>query len=296
VPVFTPKSKAIAGRAFAVPTIEEVGLVREFEAHRVPWHAHRGFQLFFALNGAAAYELQTTPPRPVEVPGGHFLVLAPGIRHRGVQDACPPCELLFLVLDSSARAAALHSPFTSREWKEVLRLFARTTLAPLRVGPDLARAVTALAEAVEAERTGQHERWRDPRLRERAGQVLVETVLQISSERTSAVDAAVAFVERHLHEHHAEPLHMDEVAARAGLSRSRLFGVFKRATGLTPNDYLQRVRVERARHLLTATEQSITAIAFGTGYASSQYFSTVFRRFTGQSPQDFRRANRRAAA
>jgi len=288
MPVFSPKSKAVLGRDFALRAVEEVALVREYEAHRVPWHAHRGFQLFFALNGAAAYEMQTKPPRPVEIPGGHFLVVPPGLPHRGLQDACPPCELLFLVLPPAGGDMQLHSPLTRQEWGRALREFSRAPLTAQRIGQELTRAVAALAESVDQTDAGRNGDWHAARLRARSCEVVLETAVQLSNATSGAVHTAVAMAEKHLHDHFAEPLQMAEVAARARLSRTRLFALFRRTTGLTPNDYLQRLRIERARGLLTGTEQSITDIAFGTGYASSQYFSTVFRRFTGQTPQEFR--------
>jgi transcriptional regulator GlxA family with amidase domain len=71
-----------------------------------------------------------------------------------------------------------------------------------------------------------------------------------------------------------------------------LFQLFKQNTGLTPNDYLQRLRIAKARELLTTTSQSVTEIAFAAGFASSQYFSRVFRKYTGQMPSEYRRRHR----
>jgi transcriptional regulator GlxA family with amidase domain len=57
---------------------------------------------------------------------------------------------------------------------------------------------------------------------------------------------------------------------------------------MTPNDYLQRLRVTRARDLLVTTSQSVTDIAYATGFSSSQYFSNVFRKYAGTTPSTFR--------
>jgi transcriptional regulator GlxA family with amidase domain len=68
-----------------------------------------------------------------------------------------------------------------------------------------------------------------------------------------------------------------------------MFDIFKTQTGLTPNDYLQRARVEKAQEQLRQTNLSVTQIALATGFSSGQYFSTVFARYTGVSPTAFRK-------
>jgi len=62
-----------------------------------------------------------------------------------------------------------------------------------------------------------------------------------------------------------------------------------------PKDYLVRVRVEKAEELLRQNRRSIIDIAHSVGFNSSQYFSTVFRRYTGQTPAEFRQNSRKAS-
>jgi transcriptional regulator GlxA family with amidase domain len=104
------------------------------------------------------------------------------------------------------------------------------------------------------------------------------------TEPREFVAAAITFLNRHL----AEPVSMDELVRHVGFSRARIFDLFKAQTGLTPNDYLQRLRVEKAQEQLSQSNRSVTEIALATGFSSGQYFSTVFARYTGVSPTDFR--------
>jgi AraC-like DNA-binding protein len=59
--------------------------------------------------------------------------------------------------------------------------------------------------------------------------------------------------------------------------------------GLTPVAYLNRYRVQQARQLLKTTHKSITEIALDVGFSGSSYFSRIFRRETGMSPEAYRR-------
>jgi len=118
--------------------------------------------------------------------------------------------------------------------------------------------------------------------------VLVEAMRQMlvpPTEPKEFVAAAIAYLQKHL----AEPLRMDDLVRHLGFSRSRMFDMFKEQTGLTPNDYLLRLRVEKAQEQLSQTDVPVTDIALATGFSSGQYFSTVFARYTGVSPSDFRK-------
>lgn len=80
------------------------------------------------------------------------------------------------------------------------------------------------------------------------------------------------------------------LAAAVGLSCSRFKAKFKAVTGHAPRDYLTRLRIERAKALLRDGGETITEIAYGLGFSSSQLFATTFKRYTGTTPSRFRTA------
>jgi AraC-like DNA-binding protein len=87
----------------------------------------------------------------------------------------------------------------------------------------------------------------------------------------------------------AEVLTLDDLSREAGLSPWHLLRAFRSAFGETPHDFLTRLRLERARDLLTVTSRPVTAICFDVGFTSLGSFSTLFRRHVGLSPAAFRR-------
>jgi len=66
--------------------------------------------------------------------------------------------------------------------------------------------------------------------------------------------------------------------------------LFKQQIGETIFNYLQRLKMEHAKHLLEKTEESITEIAFEVGYEYSSNFTTAFRRHFGVTPKTARQA------
>jgi len=113
-------------------------------------------------------------------------------------------------------------------------------------------------------------------------------------EHLSSTEHTVALLLQSVAEHPERPWTLDEMAEACGLGRTRFVHHCKRLTNLSPNDYLNRSRVQRAEQLLgqseaVQTHPSITEIAGRCGFSSSQYFATVFKRLTGIAPREYRR-------
>jgi transcriptional regulator GlxA family with amidase domain len=66
----------------------------------------------------------------------------------------------------------------------------------------------------------------------------------------------------------------------------------KNYTGFPPLNYLINIRISEAIKLLKRTDLSLTDIALGTGFYSSQHFSTTFKKTTGYTPSKFKKYNR----
>ncbi|MFB4284114.1 MULTISPECIES: AraC family transcriptional regulator [unclassified Nonomuraea] len=101
----------------------------------------------------------------------------------------------------------------------------------------------------------------------------------------AAVRAAVAIMRERL----AEPLTLATVAAEVHLSVYHFVRVFREATGETPHRYLTRLRIERARRLLSTSSLSIEQIAGRCGFGSPGALSSAFLRQTGVRPSAYRK-------
>lgn len=91
-----------------------------------------------------------------------------------------------------------------------------------------------------------------------------------------------------IHARHAEPLTIDELARRAGVSRFHFVRLFRDLYGAPPHAYLQRVRLDRAKALL-ATDRPVTDVCFEVGFSSLGSFSTLFAERVGCPPGAWRR-------
>jgi AraC family transcriptional regulator len=95
----------------------------------------------------------------------------------------------------------------------------------------------------------------------------------------------------YLHANLAGPVSLAEVAAAACLSPFHLLRVFQAAFGLTPHQYLNHCRLERAKFLLAKTDLSVTAICLESGFKSLGSFSALFHKHCGLSPRAWRKVH-----
>jgi AraC-like DNA-binding protein len=100
----------------------------------------------------------------------------------------------------------------------------------------------------------------------------------------ASIRTAVAFIQKNYDNFRG----LDQIAQHSGLSKYHFLRLFQRTTGLSPVQYLTKIRMDRAVYLLRHTKKSVEVIAQEIGYANSSYFCKVFRRVTGITPHQFR--------
>lgn len=87
-----------------------------------------------------------------------------------------------------------------------------------------------------------------------------------------------------------EPITLGDLAAAAKLTRMHFAAQFRATTGLRPHEYLLRRRIAWAKELLADDDLTIVDIALTVGFQTQAHFTTVFRRFVGDTPYQWRRA------
>jgi AraC family transcriptional regulator len=78
------------------------------------------------------------------------------------------------------------------------------------------------------------------------------------------------------------------IAKELNMSRSQCSKLFSKVYGLSPRQYVSQLKLKQAKELLVTTHLSMNLIADKLGFQSASHFSRQFRRWTGQSPSEFR--------
>ncbi|KWX70540.1 response regulator transcription factor [Paenibacillus jilunlii] len=119
---------------------------------------------------------------------------------------------------------------------------------------------------------------------------LMDKITRICSSRqwkgSSKHRQVVDFMTSYIHEHYAEELTLAELSDKVYISRNHLSIIFKNITGETFNNYLTRVRIEKARELLMERNMLVYEVAERVGYKNIPYFSTLFKKITGMNPTE----------
>lgn len=283
------KSDYVVGNQIELPMLIHVSRVRSQVASRVTWHKHEGFELLFLLDGATAYEF--AGQNGVELHGGNFLIVPPGLVHRGLHNVRSPSTICGLALDASRPSAWKNTTFTLADVRRLRTALKNASRKVHPFNPALRWLVRRLVEETANYPANPRRAQAGIALRALICAVLVEAMRQIlvpPTEPKQFVAAAIAY----LRQHFQESVRMSDLVRHVGFSRARMFDMFKAQTGLTPNDYLQRLRIEKAQEQLKQTNLSVTEIGLATGFSTGQYFSTVFGRYTGVSPTRFRKGAR----
>ncbi|MBD9659759.1 GlxA family transcriptional regulator [Pantoea sp. PNT03] len=101
-------------------------------------------------------------------------------------------------------------------------------------------------------------------------------------------DSQILRAQHHLHAHVAEQHSIESMSALASMTPRTFLRHFQKATGLRPTDYLQQVRIMKARDALELSNRSVDQIAWEIGYSDPSAFRKIFRKLTGVTPGQYR--------
>ena len=111
----------------------------------------------------------------------------------------------------------------------------------------------------------------------------VERIRQ-GSNPSKLVIAVTNYIQHHL----SEPITTEQIAEHLFMGRTRLSANFKAESSMALSEFIQRQKLDEAKRLLRFTDKSAAAIAAYLGYSSSAHFTTVFKKYFGCTPAEYR--------
>jgi AraC-like DNA-binding protein len=114
------------------------------------------------------------------------------------------------------------------------------------------------------------------------------STVQLQSFEDDASLAQISGIVDWVTEHSAEQFAMSDVCARVGMSESKFSRYFRRATGNTFTDFVNRLRINRACQLLMETDRYITNVCYDVGFNNVANFNRRFLQVKGMTPKEFR--------
>ena len=104
---------------------------------------------------------------------------------------------------------------------------------------------------------------------------------------SSKIEAALHYITIHLH----EKITLENAADAVGLSPCHLSRIFKKEVGMSMVEYVQKERVEAAKHMLVNSDETLASISQYLYFSTQSYFIRIFRKYTGMTPGQYRRSH-----
>jgi AraC-like DNA-binding protein len=249
-------------------------------------HAHREGHLIFHVTGAPARVMVEGAPHPLGP--GDAVAISPWQPHD------------FRPGDWGAGAVFLTLYISPRWFLDLARGTGHTALrfgaTPLTLGPVMARLaarVTDLLVAGHSSDRFQGELFALTAAAFEQSWALGSDAVVLARPRVS--DFRIRNALRLMDERVGDACALDRIARDAGLSRPHFYKLFRQSLGITPNMYLNTLRMERSIRRLTESDDPVTSIGLDLGFASQASFTRFFCNNVGMAPTDYRRASLLAA-
>ena len=98
-----------------------------------------------------------------------------------------------------------------------------------------------------------------------------------------SVDMAIGYMKKN----YSQNISLDSLGKLTGYSPNHFRTIFSAAMNISPQKYLEKIRIDQAKFLLVQNEMSIAEVAYATGFSSQSYFTKAFKEVTGQTPGEF---------
>lgn len=250
-------------------------------------HRHVFFELVYVVRGTAIHHLEN---EVTTLHAGDYFIIDTGSAHCYKEtDHFEIINCLFLpaYIDRAlAECPSLSALLSNQIMHFGIPMDIR---AADRVYHDIDGSVKQLIKTMEQEHSAQRSGYMEL-LRCLLTQVLVLAVRACeTAEQARTPHAATTAVIEYLTANYAAPLSLKELSGMVSYTPQYLSTLFHKDTGMSIQEFLQRLRIEQACQLLTQAELKLSNIAQTVGYADAKHFSRVFRRYKGISPKEFRR-------
>lgn len=109
-------------------------------------------------------------------------------------------------------------------------------------------------------------------------------------------DEAIKNAQEYIESNYTQKISIEKLAEMFALSQRNFIRRFKKATSNTPSEYIQRVKIEAAKKELESSTHNVNEIMYAVGYSDSKAFRTVFKKYTGVSPMNYKNKYNRQLA
>lgn len=247
------------------------------QSHKLTWNRGRtlnDYYMVFISKGKGTFASALTTPK--EIDAGTCFFLFPGVWHRYRPDIKSGWEEYWVGFNGYYVEQLMQHDFFS----------SKSPCVDLGLNKDMLVLLGKLTDTVRASLGGYPQQIAGITMQILG---LVNTISLHKEYDNDPVGKLISKAAFLLQESFENQVDMEDLARQLPMSYSSFRKAFKKITGESPNQYHLNLRLSRARELLTSTVLNINEIAEQTGFDSVFYFSKLFKKKNGVSPNSFRK-------
>ena len=239
-------------------------------------HSHREFEMNFVKSGSCVMEIGGILTSLRE---GDCVLVSPGVPHYFMVGIQKGCSIVQLEYQLSLPEKISDSFQFLRGQRESLQISQCGSVGGI------------MEEICRCFREEKPEMYMQPQLEFGFAQLFTAMAYILEKDKRNSTDknfSKQSQLLQHINRNYDSKLNIEELAVQFGLSSRSVRKYFEESLGMSCTEYITMLRMEKSKEMLWNTDRSITDIAVTMGYSSSQYFSNVFRDYTGMTPGKFR--------
>ncbi len=282
--IFQPQATCMYGKKIYFSTVG--GIVDETYSDDTEYCYHDFIEIELYSEGEGVHYMNAIP---YDVKPGYFFLLLPGDYHRyalnintsffiyniKIDSHYMDKEIMQTLMEMQRPFAVYLSNGVLKKIEDEMQLLQKMCMATKRneifIKNIAERIVILLIEEIS-----------------KKGSFVSENYEGINSAQMQNIRNVISYVEKH----YAKNLTAEKMAEIINVTPQYFSNFFVNGTGMTFKKFLTRVRLYNATILLETTNLTVKEIAYRVGFSSQTYFSRVFTRFFGKSPQAYKNQNK----
>ncbi|HZH62669.1 MAG TPA: AraC family transcriptional regulator [Metabacillus sp.] len=263
---------------------------KQWETHYMDFHTHNEVEIMYVISGQCVVEAEQDM---IQMKKGDIILLDANVPHRLLVQKGSPCRMLNIEFTFIPKKGSFPSIKELTEHSVNLDRFLRLK-QPYVVVKDPNEIYHSLKNLVlELDNRGSTQ---EPMMYLLFSQLLIQLARMIvekaendCSDQHQQVNIYVKKAVNYLHQNYDRDIQVKDVALTVSLHPGYLHRIFKQQMNCTIMDYLTKLRIQKAKMLLKETEIPVIEISQYIGVNSRQYFSMLFKKYTGQTPNGYRK-------